>query len=74
MVVIMKAVFQAVNTSVCRPKSLSKGRTLLESFHVSEVQEEIDENNNRQIIGYVLRETTGKNTNIDLFAILKFAL
>ena len=58
-VVIIRAGFQEVNTSVFRPKSSSKGRKLLESFHVSEVHEEIDENNNRQIIGHVSRETPG---------------
>ena len=59
MVVIIKAGFQAVNTSVFRQKSLSKGLKLLQSFHVSEVREEIDENKNHHIIGHVLRETPG---------------
>ena len=38
-------------------KNLSEGGKLLESSHVSEMQKEIDENNNRQIIGHVFRET-----------------
>lgn len=56
---VIKAGFQLVDTSIFRPKSLSKGKKLLESFHVSEVQEETVENSYRQIIGNVIRETPG---------------
>jgi len=59
MSLIIKTGFQLVDTSVFRAKSLSKGKKLLESFHVSEVQEESVENYYRQIIGQVIRETPG---------------
>lgn len=59
MAVIIKTGFQLVDTSIFRSKSLSKGKKLLESFHVSEVEEVIGENDNRTISGVVLRETPG---------------
>lgn len=54
----IKSGFQPVITDCFRKRSLSKGRKLLESFHVSNVKEDIV-NNVHQISGEVLRETPG---------------
>ena len=50
-----------VNTSIFHKKSLSKGKKLLESFHVSDVKEVVD-GQSRELIGIVLREPPGAHS------------
>jgi len=68
MVVLISTGFQEVDTTVFRKKSLSKGKKLVESSHVSKVCEELREDGLRRLKGRVLRETPGaasekNNTN-----------
>lgn len=57
MVVVISCGFQAVDTNRFRKKSLEKGKQLCESFHISQVREEIHAENVRIIKGIVLKET-----------------
>lgn len=61
MIIEITCGFLPVNTSIFRKKSLSKGKKLLESFHVSDVKEVVD-GQSRKLIGTVLRETPGAHS------------
>lgn len=58
---IIQSGFEEIDLSIFRRKSLSKGKKLVYSFHVSNVTEKID-GQYRDISGSVLRGTPGSDS------------